>query len=135
MFKKCASKTNRILRKPLTMLKRYRNSWFKRYLLLLWTSGIRELMCFLRRRRREYLTSFIYSSLANVILFYIYLVFAMPGELPHCFFLSNGVIYHGRECAGTGRQARLRGVCLWRTGSSPVTRTRFVFYLVWSPLS
>ena len=29
-----------------------------------------------------------------------------------------------RECAGIGRQARLRGVCLWRTGSSPVTRTR-----------
>ena len=29
------------------------------------------------------------------------------------------------ECAGTGRQARLRGVCLWRTGSSPVTRTKF----------
>ena len=28
-----------------------------------------------------------------------------------------------RECAGTGRQARLRGVCLRRTGSSPVTRT------------
>ena len=28
------------------------------------------------------------------------------------------------ECAGTGRQARLRGVCLWRTGSSPVTRTK-----------
>ena len=27
------------------------------------------------------------------------------------------------ECAGIGRQARLRGVCLWRTGSSPVTRT------------
>ena len=27
------------------------------------------------------------------------------------------------ECAGTGRQARLRGVCSWRTGSSPVTRT------------
>lgn len=27
------------------------------------------------------------------------------------------------ECAGTGRQARLRGVCLWRMGSSPITRT------------
>ena len=27
------------------------------------------------------------------------------------------------ERAGTGRQARLRGVCLWRTGSSPVSRT------------
>ena len=28
------------------------------------------------------------------------------------------------ERAGTGRQARLRGVCLWRTGSSPVARTK-----------
>ena len=28
------------------------------------------------------------------------------------------------ECAGTGRQARLRGVCQRRTGSSPVTRTK-----------
>lgn len=28
------------------------------------------------------------------------------------------------ECAGIGRQARLRGVCLWRMGSSPITRTR-----------
>ena len=28
------------------------------------------------------------------------------------------------ECAGIGRQARLRGVCLRRTGSSPVTRTK-----------
>ena len=28
------------------------------------------------------------------------------------------------ECAGTGRQARLRGVCLRRMGSSPITRTR-----------
>ena len=27
------------------------------------------------------------------------------------------------ESAGTGRQARLRGVCHWRTGSSPVSRT------------
>ena len=27
------------------------------------------------------------------------------------------------ECAGIGRQARLRGVCPRRTGSSPVTRT------------
>ena len=43
------------------------------------------------------------------------------------------------ECAGIGRQARLRGVCLWRTGSSPVTRTKnpecesvrdFTFYLL-----
>ena len=28
------------------------------------------------------------------------------------------------ECAGIGRQARLRGVCLWRTGSSPVARIK-----------
>ena len=28
------------------------------------------------------------------------------------------------ECAGIGRQARLRGVCLWRMGSSPITRTK-----------
>ena len=27
------------------------------------------------------------------------------------------------EHAGTGRQARLRGVCLWRVGSSPTART------------
>ena len=27
------------------------------------------------------------------------------------------------ECAGIGRQARLRGVCLRRMGSSPITRT------------
>ena len=30
---------------------------------------------------------------------------------------------HKCECAGIGRQARLRGVCPRRTGSSPVTRT------------
>ena len=29
------------------------------------------------------------------------------------------------ERAGTGRQARLRGVCLWRTSSSLVSRTKF----------
>ncbi len=29
------------------------------------------------------------------------------------------------ECAGIGRQARLSGVCPRRTGSSPVTRTKF----------
>ena len=45
------------------------------------------------------------------------------------------------ECAGIGRQARLRGVCPRRTGSSPVTRTsreprhairvlRFFFFIV-----
>ena len=28
------------------------------------------------------------------------------------------------ERAGIGRQARLRGVCLWRTGSSPVARIK-----------
>ena len=28
------------------------------------------------------------------------------------------------ECAGIGRQARLRGVCLRRMGSSPICRTR-----------
>ena len=42
------------------------------------------------------------------------------------------------ECAGIGRQARLRGVCPRRTGSSPVTRTKiqnrpfglfWIFYL------
>ena len=36
---------------------------------------------------------------------------------------NNSVIGIICECAGIGRQARLRGVCLWRTGSSPVTRT------------
>ena len=30
------------------------------------------------------------------------------------------------EHAGTGRQARLRGVCLWRVGSSPTARTIFL---------
>ena len=33
------------------------------------------------------------------------------------------------EYAGTGRQARLRGVCLWRMGSSPITRTSFLILL------
>ena len=28
------------------------------------------------------------------------------------------------ESAGTGRQARLRCVCLWRVGSSPISRTK-----------
>ncbi len=41
------------------------------------------------------------------------------------FFASLAIIEKLKcECAGIGRQARLRGVCLWRTGSSPVTRTR-----------
>ena len=35
------------------------------------------------------------------------------------------IIWHGKcECAGIGRQARLRGVCQWRTSSSLVTRTK-----------
>ena len=36
------------------------------------------------------------------------------------------------ERAGTGRQARLRGVCLWRTGSSPVARTKWTGAGIWS---
>ena len=35
------------------------------------------------------------------------------------------------ECAGIGRQARLRGVCPRRTGSSPVTRTKNPNPTVW----
>ena len=30
------------------------------------------------------------------------------------------------EHAGIGRQARLRGVCLWRVGSSPTARTNIL---------
>ena len=37
------------------------------------------------------------------------------------------------ESGGIGRRARLRGVCLRRTGSSPVSRTRRGF-LQWNPL-
>ena len=37
------------------------------------------------------------------------------------------------ESGGIGRRARLRGVCLRRTGSSPVSRTRRGF-LHWNPL-
>ena len=42
-------------------------------------------------------------------------------------FIGNNAIITLAECAsaGTGRQARLRGVCLWRTSSSLVSRTKF----------
>ena len=58
---------------------------------------------FLEKNRKNVLTKAKKNSIINEL--------AFKADIDKC------------EHAGTGRQARLRGVCLWRVGSSPTART------------